>query len=125
MMLWFATCRSKSSWTAVQPLASPLSSRRPLMTNSECTPPSRVPSGLNRNRASRMGPFSVMNEGILFLAPKAVAMATWGLTAGDEPPPAGWMWQPWQLSRLKRGPRPSPTPSASANSSFATAKKRC
>ena len=116
MMLLNATCFSKSSWTAVQPAALPLSSTRPLMTKSEWTPPSRLPSNLYWNRASRIGPSSLMNDGTLFWAPKALATATCGFIAGEVPPVAGWMWQPPQLSRLKRGPRPSPTPSASSYS---------
>jgi hypothetical protein len=75
LMLRLATCLSKSSCTAVQALALPVASTRPLMTNRAWTPPSRVPSGLKRNRASRMGLVSEMNEGTLFLAPKAVATA--------------------------------------------------
>ena len=76
MMLRFATCLSKSSCTAVQALALPVSSTRPLITNRPWTPPSRLPSGLNWNRASRIGPSRLTKDGTLFLAPKAVAMAT-------------------------------------------------
>ena len=73
----------------VQVEALPVSSTRPLMTKSAWTPPSRVPSGLNLKRASRTGPWLLMNEGTTFFAPNAVAMPTWGLTAGLVPPTAG------------------------------------
>ena len=46
MRLLFLVWYAKSSWLIVQPLASPVESRRPLMTNSAWTPPSRVPSAL-------------------------------------------------------------------------------
>jgi hypothetical protein len=57
-------------------------------------------------------------------APNAVAISTFGLTAGLVPPAAGCEWHPTQLSRLKRGPSPLPTPSASENASSPLAKKR-
>src|SRR5206468_2899398 len=41
-------------------------------------------------------------------APAFVATATCGFKAGEEPPTVGKAWQPEQLSRLKRGPRPLP-----------------
>jgi hypothetical protein len=55
MTLLRATCVAKSSWAAVQPLASPLLSTRPRIVNNACTPPSRLPSGLVLKRASRTG----------------------------------------------------------------------
>src|SRR5882724_3644446 len=94
--------------------ASPPGSTRPLMTNNECTPPSRAPEGVNLKRASRIGPLAVMNVGRMFLAPSAVATVACGLTGGDEPPWVGKLWQPSQLSRLKRGPSPCPRSSFSA-----------
>src|SRR6185295_5612176 len=84
-----ATLPSKSSCLIVQPVASPVESTRPLMTNSACTPPSREPSGLNLKRASRTGPCSRRNEGTVLRAPNAVATATCGFTAGLVPPTAG------------------------------------
>ncbi len=99
----------------LHPLAFPLVSTRPLVTKRACTPPSRAPFEENLKRASRAGPFIDRNDGILLRAPKAVPTVTCGLSGGDDPPAAGWLWQPTQLSRLKRGPRPSPIPSTSAN----------
>src|SRR5712691_230773 len=46
------------------------------------------------------------------------ARVDWGLVAGLDPPSAGWIWQPPQESRLKRGPSPSSTASTSENCSF-------
>ncbi len=51
----------------------------------------------------------------MLFAPKAVAIATCGFTAGDDPPCVGKEWQPTQLSRLKRGPSPSVTVSSCLN----------
>jgi hypothetical protein len=121
--LFCDTACAKLSCTMLQPLAFPVPSLRWLITYSACTPPSAWPFGSRLKRASRMGPFSVMNEGTVLRAPNAVAMANWGFTAGAVPPIAGWLWQPPQPSRLKRGPRPSPTPSASSKSSRPTLKK--
>src|SRR5262249_34181847 len=104
----------KSGCLMLQPAAS----ERPVITKRACTPPSGVPSGLRTKRASRTGPLAVMNDGTTFLAPCAVATATRGLVVGLEPPAASWEWQPAQLSRLKRGPKPSPTASTSSNTSF-------
>src|SRR5882672_10295029 len=98
---------------AVHLEASPPASTRPLMTNNECTPPSRCPLDKNLKRASRIGPLALMNVGRMFLAPSAVATVACGLTGGDDPPCVGKLWQPSQLSRLKRGPSPSPRSSAS------------
>jgi hypothetical protein len=36
----------------------------PVITKSACTPPSREPSELNWKRASRIGPFGVMKDGM-------------------------------------------------------------
>src|SRR5262245_33673376 len=63
-----------------------------------------------------------MKDGTTLLAPKAFASGTWGLSLGLLPPTAGWMWQPAQLSRLKRGPRPSATVSDSAKSALPASK---
>jgi hypothetical protein len=49
-----------------------------------------------------------MNDGIVFLAPSAVASVTCGLRDGLLPPAAGWAWQEPQLLELNRGPRPEP-----------------
>src|SRR3569833_2193278 len=83
------------------------------MTNSECTPPSRTPLLVNLKRTSRIGPLVDRKAGTTFFAPMAVARATCGFTAGEEPPCVGKAWQPTQLSRLQRGPRPSPMFSSS------------
>src|ERR1700722_17846865 len=107
-----ANCALKFSCTAVHAAALPEESTRPLITNSECTPPSRTPLAVNLKRASRMGPLVDKKVGTTLFAPKAVAMATCGFTAGAEPPCVGKEWQPTQTSRLKRGPRPSATCSA-------------
>src|SRR5258705_3906821 len=101
----------------------PAASERPVITNTACTPPSGVPSRLRTKRASRTGPLAVTNDGTTFLAPCAVATATWGLVAGLEPPTAGCEWQPVHPSRLNRGPKPSATPSTSWNTSLAASKK--
>src|SRR5438309_10776424 len=58
-----------------------------------------------------------MNDGAAWVAPFAVANATWGVTAGLVPPTAGCIWQPPQLPRFIVGPRPSLTSSSSWNSS--------
>src|SRR4029077_7583336 len=86
----------------------PEATERPVITKRSCTPPSGEPSGLRMNRASLTGPFAVMNGGILFIAPSAVAIAICGFDAGLEPPTAGNAWQPLQLVALNRGPRPFP-----------------
>ena len=64
---------------------------------------------------SPIGPFVDRKVGTVLFAPKAVASATCGFTAGAEPPCVGNAWQPTQLSRLKRGPSPSVTCSSSLN----------
>ena len=106
-----AASRLKSGWARTQPAASV----RPAMVNRSWTPPSRVRSALNLNRASRTGPLGVMKEGTTFFAPSFVATAIWGLTDGLEPPVVGCTWHPPQLSRLNRGPRPFVTASTSRN----------
>ena len=61
----------------------------------------------NGNRASRVGPVAVMNEGTVF--PGATPLLTnWncGLVAGPVPPTAGCAWHELQLFELKRGPKP-------------------
>src|SRR5262245_26035871 len=110
---------AKSGCRTLQPGAS----ARPVITNSACTPPSGDPSRLRTKRASRTGPFCLMKEGTVFVAPSLVATATCGLTAGADPPVAGCEWQPTHESRLKRGPRPSATPSTSSNVSLAASNK--
>lgn len=64
--------------------------------------------------------------------PSFVATAIWGLTAGLEPPMSGCAWQPAQLSRLNRGPRPASvsemdpwTDATSWKTSFATGNTCC
>src|SRR5882762_4082612 len=65
--------------------------------------------------AQPTGPFAVMKEGTVFPGATVEALASWGLMAGLVPPRAGWMWQPPQESRLKRGPSPSATASTCEN----------
>ena len=52
----------KSGWAMLQPGASV----RPVITKRSCTSPSLAPSGLRLNRASRIGPLCVMNQGTVF-----------------------------------------------------------
>src|SRR5271166_531299 len=61
-------------------------------------------------RTSRTGPLAVMNQGNRFCE---LAKAICGLDAGLLPPMAGWTWQAVQELALKRGPKPSATPSTS------------
>src|SRR5437899_5582140 len=103
--------------------AHPGVSERPAIVNRSWTPPSGVPSAFFTNLASRTGPFSVMNEGTVLVAPFRVANATWGFTGGLVPPSAGCKWQPPQLPRFIVGPRPSATSSSSTNSSVPALKK--
>src|SRR6266540_2560370 len=84
----------------------PTASIRPVMVYRSETPPSGVPSGFSLNRPSRTGPFTVMNQGTVFVAPASVASATCGLTAGDVPPTVGCAWHEAQLFPLNLGPRP-------------------
>ena len=66
------------------------------------------------NLASLTGPFEVINDGIVFLAPISAAAAicgfgcgTWGLDGpGLDPNVAGWEWQEPQLVLLNPGPSP-------------------
>ena len=83
--VFWATWLAKSSCEIEQPGAS----LRPLITNNPCTPPSRVPSALSLNRASRTGPSGLMNDGTVLRAPMNVAMATRGFCAGVHPGPEG------------------------------------
>src|SRR6202167_2333752 len=82
------------------------------MVKRPCTPPSgvlvRLPFVLvvNLKRASRTGPFKVMKDGIVLLAPSRFATAICGFTDGLEPPNPGWAWQLEQELELKVGPRP-------------------
>src|ERR1700720_1751103 len=62
----------------------------------------------NGKRASRTGPLEVIKDGMVFLAPWALASVTCGLVNGLVPPTAGCAWQKAQLLELKRGPRPTP-----------------
>src|SRR5882762_7148573 len=86
----------------------PVASVRPVITKRSCTPPSAVPFGFLMKRASRMGPFAVMKDGTVLVAPALAAIAGSGLVAGLVPPIAGCEWHAVQLSALKRGPRPWP-----------------
>src|SRR2546430_16025068 len=95
----------------------PAASLRPVMTNRLCTPPSLVPFGLRLKRASRIGPFCVMNHGTAFLAPSSVAILIKGLVAGLDPPALGCEWQDRHWFELKRGPRPLLWPPATASMS--------
>src|SRR5579862_4881567 len=92
----------KSGWAMLQPAASP----RPVMTKRLWTPPSLVPFGFRLKRASRMGPFCVMNQGATFLAPLRVATPIKGFRVGLDPPAAGCEWQDKHWFELKRGPSP-------------------
>src|SRR3982074_2661760 len=87
----------------------PGASVRPAMVKMSWTPPSGVPSGFLINRASRTGPLLVTKKGTRLVAPSRVATFTCGLIDGLEPPIAGCAWQPAQLFKLKRGPRPLPS----------------
>src|SRR5437867_10775434 len=113
-----ASSFSKSGCASTHPGAS----ERPAIVNRSWTPPSGVPSAFFTNLASRTGPFAVMNDGTVLVAPSASANATWGFTGGLDPPSAGCRWQPPQLPRFIVGPRPSPDSSSSANSSVPSLK---
>ena len=52
------------------------------MTKSACTPPSAVPSGFFTSSCFAHRPLAVTNDGRALCAPKAVATATCGFTAG-------------------------------------------
>src|SRR3984957_20050594 len=92
----------KLGWAMLQPAAS----LRPVMTNRSCTAPSLVPFGVRLNRASRMGPACVMNQGTTFFAPLRVAIPISGFRVGLDPPAAGCEWQDKHWFELKRGPSP-------------------
>jgi len=92
----------KSGWAMLQPGASV----RPVTTKRLCTSPSLTPLALRLNRASRTGPFCVMNHGTVFFAPFKVATAIKGFCAGLDPPAAGCEWQERHWLELKRGPSP-------------------
>src|SRR6266571_3740199 len=113
-----ASSLSKSGCASAQLGAS----ARPAIVNRSWTPPSGVPSAFFTNLASRTGPFGVMNDGTVLVAPFALANATWGFAAGLVPPTAGCRWQPPQLPRFIVGPRPSLASSSSANSSVPALK---
>src|SRR3977135_2904893 len=92
----------KLGWAMLQPAAS----LRPVMTNRLCTPPSLVPFGLRLKRASRIGPFCVMNQGTTFLAPSSVAIAIKGFVAGLVPPTLGCEWQDGHRREVEGGASP-------------------
>src|SRR5580704_18841389 len=79
----------KLGWAMLQPAAS----LRPVMTKRSWTSPSLVPFGFRLKRASRTGPFCVMNHGTTFLAPLRAATPINGFRAGLDPPAAGCEWQ--------------------------------
>lgn len=63
-------------------------SPRPVITKRSCTEPSLTPL-LFLNRASRIGPFGVMNHGSVFFAPFKWATSGRGFFAGLVPPISG------------------------------------
>ena len=69
------------------------------------------------NRASRTGPFCVMNHGTVFFAPFKVATAINGFCAGLDPPASGWEWQEKHWFELKRGPSPLFAPPVTTSTS--------
>src|SRR4029077_3882674 len=77
----------------------------PVITNRLCTEPPLTPL-LFLNRASRTGPFCVMNHGTVFFAPFKVATTIKGFCAGLDPTSSGCAWQEKHGLELKRGPRP-------------------
>src|SRR5258706_15716045 len=91
-------------------------SGRAEMVKISCTPPSGLPSVFLMNRASRPGPFAVMNEGTVFPGATVEALASWGLMAGVHPPRAAGLLQHAPESRVKRGPTPAAQPIPPANS---------
>ena len=78
---------------------------RPVITKRACTLPSGTPL-LFLKRASRIGPFAVINQGIVFVAPFKWATSGRGFCAGLVPPIAGCEWQEKHWFELKRGPSP-------------------
>src|SRR5579862_341564 len=111
MRLPAAAAAAKLGCTKVQPFASV----SPETVKMVSTPPLgalvlAVPSLLKKNgkRASRVGPWAVMNVGVVSFGPAmplAIAVNS-GLLAPPVPPTVGCEWQPAQLLKLKRGPRP-------------------
>src|SRR5260370_30109587 len=89
----------KSGWAMLQPGASV----RPVITKTSCTSPSLTPLALRLNRASRTGPFCVMNQGTVFFAPFKLATAIKGFCAGLDPPAFGCEGQERHWLELKRG----------------------
>ena len=63
MRLLALAAASKSGCARTQGPGGPVVPIRPESVAVLCTPPSRVPSGLNLNRASLIGPFTVMKKG--------------------------------------------------------------
>jgi hypothetical protein len=57
--------------------------------------------------AGGMLPNLSTSDGTSLTAPALVATSSCGLVAGLLPPIAGCAWQPAQLSKLNRGPRPA------------------
>src|SRR5260370_26670338 len=102
----------KSNWAMLQPGAS----LRAVITKRSCTEPSLTPL-LFLNRASRIGPFCVMNHGTVFFAPFKLATSGRGFFAGLDPPASGCEWQEKHWLELKRGPRPLFEPLVTASTS--------
>ena len=82
----------------------PGASDRPAMVNRSCTPPSGVPSAFFTNRASRTGPFRVMNDGTLLVAPFCGGERDLRIHRGTGSADRGCRWQPPQLSEVHRRP---------------------
>src|SRR5882724_8968403 len=125
MMLLVAWACAKLGCGRLQAPASP----RPVMVNKSSTPPLGalvlgLPFELKKKgkRASRTGPFAVTKDGMVFLAPSALASVTCGLVKGLVPPTAGWAWQKAQL--LKWKPPPRPTPASIVPDTESTSEKR-
>jgi hypothetical protein len=74
---------------------------RPVITKRSCTAPSLAPSEFRLNRASRTGPFCVMNHGTVFFAPFKLATSDRGFRAGLDPPASGCEWQEKHWFELK------------------------
>jgi hypothetical protein len=110
MMLLAFIAAWKLGWAKLQVPAS----ERPLTVNRSSTPPLGAlvfaePFELkkNGNRASRVGPLAVMNDGVVSLGATLLpANPNWGLVAGPLPPIAGCVWQETHETELKRGPKP-------------------
>src|SRR5277367_4417851 len=115
MMLLADTAAAKLGCGRALALLQVPASERPVTVNRSSTPPFGAfmftePLELkkNGNRASRVGPVAVMNDGVVL--PGATPLLTnWncGLTAGPVPPIAGCAWHELQLFELNRGPRPT------------------